>query len=54
MASKKSSANKPVLVRIPQNLYDKLLRASAGRTVKEGRPVSLNRLLLEAIERGLN
>lgn len=53
MASKKVN-NKPVLVRIPQAIYDRLLKLSAVRSVKEGKPVSLNRLIVEAVERSLN
>jgi hypothetical protein len=35
-------------------LYGRLLKASAGRSVKEGRPVSVGRIIIEAVERSFN
>ncbi len=42
------------MVRIHPDLYHRLLRASTTRTLKEGKPVTVNRLVVEAIERSLN
>jgi len=51
---KNSDGRKTMIVRVPRQLYDKLLRASASRSVKEGHPVSMNAIMLEAVEKVLN
>lgn len=43
-----------VLLRMPRILHDRLIRVSADRSIKEGRSISINRLIVEAVEKQLN
>ncbi|HRU09749.1 MAG TPA: hypothetical protein P5144_10275 [Thermoanaerobaculia bacterium] len=44
---------KSTVVRIPKPLHDRLLRISMDRTIRTGKSVSVNTLILEAVERSL-
>lgn len=45
---------KPVLIRVPMDLYDKLLRNSAKETAKRGRTVSVPSLIVEELAEAMN
>lgn len=45
---------KPVLIRVPMDMYDKLLKCSAKETEKRGRTVSVPALIVEELAEAMN
>lgn len=47
---KQKPVRRSTLIRMPKPVYDRLLRLRADRSIREGRPVSMNALIVEAVE----
>lgn len=45
---------KPVLIRLPMDMYDKLLKRSAKETEKRGRTLSVPSLIVEELAEAMN
>lgn len=49
-----ANKKKPVLIRVPMSLYDKLLKRSAKETERRGRTLSVPSLIVEELAEIMN
>lgn len=53
-STQRTATKKPVLVRIPQDLYDQLVVLSAVETISQGATMSVPALVVELIRKTLD
>ena len=53
MSKQKLSAIHVTMIRLPRPIYERLIRLSANRTIREGKVISVNRVILDAVEKSL-